>query len=234
MADDLRDLNFEGARLRNVNFHNARITGAWLEDASIEGDFEGLTMNGVEVAPLIEGELRRRHPILAKIDSRSAAALRESLEDVYAIWDALGARAEAMGEAGLHTQVDEEWSFTETTRHLIYATDAWFRHCVLDDPDAYHALALSHTEARGFDPGIDLDASPTFAEVMQVRRANQSQLRAYLAPLTDDDVAQTCTPTHPGHPSGTFRIGQAIGVIVNEEFWHSTYANRDLDALTAR
>jgi hypothetical protein len=230
---DVAKVNLVGSRVRGIWLANAKVTGAWFENASIEGDFEGLTMNGVEVAPLIEAELRKRHPLLAKNNARSAPALRDCVDEVYATWDALEAQARTLDEAKLHALVDDEWSFTETLRHLIYATDAWFRHGVLDDPAAYHPLALSHDEARGEDPGIDLDAAPTYAEVLAVRRANQEQLRAFLAALPDDDVGRPCTPTHSGHPRGTFTVGQAISVIVNEEFWHATYATRDLNALTA-
>lgn len=232
MADD-EPINLIGKRVRGLWLANAHVTGAWLMNASIEGDFEGLVMNGVEVAPLIDAELRKRHPILAKNYSRSIASRLEALDDVYAVWDALITRATVMGDEALHTQVDGEWSFAETVRHLIYATDCWFRHGVLDDGDAIHAIAMSHSEEYGKVPAIDLDAKPSFDEVLRVRRENQAQLRTYMASLSDDDLNRPCTPSHPGHPSGTFPVGEALWVIVNEEFWHSTYAERDLNSLSA-
>ncbi len=221
------------ARVRRIEGINARITGAFFLNASIDGDFEGLTMNGVLVAPLIESELKKQHPILARNNSRSAEALRTGVEDVYAVWDGLEQRAAALDDAQLHERVDEEWSFAETMRHLIYATDCWFRRGVLDEPQPFHTLGVTHSEAHGQVPGIDLEATPTYAEVIAARRENQAAVRDYAATLTDEKVKVTHTPTGPGHPHGEVRVGDAFWVIVNEEYWHSTYATRDLDALTA-
>ena len=233
---DVRDINFEGARLRNVNLHNAHVTGAWMEGARIDGDFEGLLMNGVEVAPLIEAEIERTHPVLKQLRTlRTADDLRANLETAFGIWDELIARASALDESVVHERVDEEWSFSETVRHLVYATDAWFRHGVLDLPQPYHAIAVSHSEATGHDPGIDLDAKPTFAEVVAVWRENQAEMRNFASGLRDDDLKREQEPTaSAGHPYGKHSIRTCFWVINNEAYWHSTYAARDLDALTAR
>lgn len=32
---------------------------------------------------------------------------------------------------------------------------------------------------------------------------------------------------------GAFKIGQSLRVILNEEYWHSTYADRDLNTLSS-
>ncbi|HVV35640.1 MAG TPA: DinB family protein [Acidimicrobiales bacterium] len=232
---DVTGLNASGARLRNVFAPNAKITSAYLVNASIEGDFEGVTMNGVLVAPLIEAEIERQHPVLKQLRTlRTADELRANLEVAFGLWDALIERASALDEVTVHAHVDLEWSFVETLRHLVYATDAWFRHVVLDLPEPYHALALSHTEARGHDPGIDLDASPSLAEVVAVWRANQDELRAFAATLTDDDLATRYeAKASPGHPYGDHSVRTVFWVVNNELYWHSTYATRDLDALTA-
>ncbi|MEY2397090.1 MAG: hypothetical protein QOJ00_264 [Actinomycetota bacterium] len=230
---DIEDLGLHHARVRRMGMVNARVTGAYLLNASIEGDFEGLRMNGVLVAPLIEAELKKQHPILGRNDSRSADGLRRGVEDVYALWGELEARAAALDESQLHERVDEEWSFVETMRHLIYASDCWFRRGVLNEAEPFHAIGVTHTEAYGEVPGIDLDADPTFAEVIAARRENQAAVRAFAATLTNESVQETRTPTGPGHPDGAVRVGDAFWVIVNEEFWHGQYAARDLDALTA-
>ena len=130
-------------------------------------------------------------------------------------------------------RVDEEWSFAETMRHLIYATDCWFRRGVLDEAQPFHAIGVTHDEAYGQVPGIDLDATPTYAEVIAARRENQAAVRDYAATLTDESVLEQRMPTGPGHPEGPVRVGDAFWVVVNEEFWHSTYAARDLDVLAA-
>ena len=230
---DVTGTKFNEARVRGIEMRNARVTGAWLLNAEIYGDFEGLKMNGIEVAPLIEAEIERLHPVLKQLRTlRTADELRANLETAFGIWDALLDRASALDESVLHERVDDEWSFVETLRHLIYATDCWFRHVVLDLPEPFHALALSHSEAHGMDPGIDLDASPSLAETLAVWRANQDELRRFAADVTDDDLARTYAATTPGHPYGKHSVRTVFWVIGNELYWHSTYAERDLNALT--
>ena len=233
---DLTHLKLHGTRLRGVEFLNTKITSAYFENATIEGDFEGLTMNGVLVAPLIEAEIERLHPVLKQLRTlRTADELRANLETAFGIWDALIERAASLSDAVIHERVDQEWSVVETLRHLIYATDCWFRHVVLDLPSPYHAIALSHAEARGHDPGIDLDASPSFDEVVVVWRENMAELRTFAASISDNDLPREHeAKASPGHPYGAHSVRSVFWVIGNELYWHSTYAARDLDALAAR
>jgi hypothetical protein len=49
----------------------------------------------------------------------------------------------ALDPALLHESVAGEWSFTETLRHLVFATDAWVRRAVLGDPAERDLDALS-------------------------------------------------------------------------------------------
>ena len=232
---DVANVNLVGSRVRGLWLGHAKVTGAWLENASIEGDFEGLIMNGVEVAPLIEAEIERMHPVLKQIRTlQTADDVRASVETAYGIWDALLERASSLDEEVLHERVDDEWSFVETLRHLIYATDGWFRHVVLDLAEPYHAIAVSHSEAYGEDPGIDLDASPTFVEVLAVWRDVQAEVRAFAAAVTDAGLVHEYEPkASPGNPNGKHSLRTVFWVLGNEEYWHSTYATRDLDALAA-
>lgn len=34
----------------------------------------------------------------------------------------------------LHERVEGEWSFIETLRHLVFATDAWVKRAILGEP----------------------------------------------------------------------------------------------------
>ena len=58
----LDDADFSGARLHGPNFEGTRITDGWLRNADISGAIDGLRVNGVEVAPLVQAELDRRFP----------------------------------------------------------------------------------------------------------------------------------------------------------------------------
>ena len=56
------DADLSGALFREVDLTGARMYGVVLSNADIDGAIDGLRVNGVEVAPLIEAELDRLHP----------------------------------------------------------------------------------------------------------------------------------------------------------------------------
>ena len=53
------------------------------------------------------------------------------------LWPDTVARAGRLPEPALHLRVDDEWSFVETLRHLVFATDAWAGRTILDEPKAF-------------------------------------------------------------------------------------------------
>ncbi|WP_372430404.1 hypothetical protein [Janibacter melonis] len=42
--------------------------------------------------------------------------------------------------------VDDEWSFAQTLRHLVMATDTWLGRAVLGLDQPYHPLGQPHAE----------------------------------------------------------------------------------------
>src|SRR2546427_656004 len=71
------------------------------------------------------------------IESASRPLPNVALEDCGAVWEAAAplwggplTRAVLVPEAKLHEQVDDEWSFVETQRHLLCACDAWLGNAV--------------------------------------------------------------------------------------------------------
>ena len=68
--------------------------------------------------------------------------------------------------AALTQQVNEEWSFAQTLRHLVFITDAWASRTVLDEEMPYHPLGLPQSWYPPADAaalGIDLTARPGYA-----------------------------------------------------------------------
>ena len=61
------EVDLTGARFRNVYLTGAVIRGAVLVNVEIDGLIEDVTINGVDVVPLVEAELDRRYPGRAKI-----------------------------------------------------------------------------------------------------------------------------------------------------------------------
>jgi len=137
----------------------------------------------------------------------------------------------------LHESVDGEWSFIETLRHLVYATDAWIRRAVLGDPAPWHALDLPWDEMPD-TPGTprDRSARPSLDEVLALRRDRMSAVRQVMDGLTDASLdAQTEPVPGPGWPPPhSFGVRECLLVILNEEWHHRLFAERDLTALAAR
>jgi hypothetical protein len=229
-----RGVTLERARFANVDLTGAVIRGAWLRDVEIDGAVMGLTVNGVEVGPLVEAELDRRDPDRAALRATDADGFREAWSVIERRWVPTVERARRLPEAVLHERVDGEWSFIETLRHLVFATDAWVRRALLGDPSPYHPLGLPHDDMPDL-PGVprDRDARPGLEEMLAVRADRMAGVREVMAGLTDDDVHGTTEPVlEPGYPeSESFPVQRCLRAVVVEEWEHRLFAERDLDVL---
>ena len=126
-----------GEVLRDADFSGVRMRGVLLVGAEIDGVISGLTVNGVEVAPLVEAELDRRHPERLALRPTTADGAREALAVVLSLW------AQTLNGAAPYADrsVDGEWTLTETLLHLVFVVDAWFGHAVLGEPEPFHRPA---------------------------------------------------------------------------------------------
>ena len=145
--------------------------------------------------------------------------------------------ARALPEDLLHERVDGEWSFIETLRHLVLATDAWVLRAVLGDPAPYHPLGLAHTEMPADTPLVPHhpDARPSLDEVLAVRAQRMTTVAELLDELTDEQLEEMTEPVlEPGYPaSESFAVRRCYNTVVNEEWLHREYAERDLAVLEA-
>ncbi len=232
----LDDADFSGARLHSPNLEATRITDGWLLNADISGYIDGLRVNGVEVAPLVEAELDRRFPERVKLRADDPRGLAEAWALIEDVWRTTVARARTFPEASLHERVDGDWSFVETLRHLVMATDAWLLRMVRQVPRPYHPWGLAGsflTDPAGL--GLDYDANPSLDEVLPVRRERMDAVKETIAALTPQELERVCVPPDtPGHPAETRSVLECLHVILDEEWEHSRYANRDLDILSTR
>jgi hypothetical protein len=127
--------------------------------------------------------------------------------------------------------VDGEWSFAQTLRHLVMATDVWLRKSVLGIEQPYHPLGLAYAEAAedGLDMSVFTTDMPTYDEVLQVRAGRVAMVRDYIAAVTPAELAQArANPWSPQHPE---TVLSCLHVILEEEWEHHRYAVRDLDTL---
>ena len=231
-AVDLRD-----ARLRVVDLSGAVMRGVELVDVDINGEIRDLRINGVDVAPLVEAELDRRDPERAKMRPEDPAGFREAWDVVERRWAGTVERARGLDPELLHESVDGEWTFVETLRHLAFATDAWVRRAILGEVSPWHPLDLPWDEMPD-TPGIPRDrkARPALDEVLTLRRDRMMTVREYVDALTDETLDSTTEPVEgPGWPPArAFPVRECLLTVLNEEWEHRRYAERDLDVLTAR
>ncbi|MGH3472557.1 MAG: DinB family protein [Nocardioidaceae bacterium] len=232
------EIDFSQSRFHNVYFRNAVIRGAWLERVEIDGYVDGVTINGVDVGPLVEAELDRRDPDRSLVRPTNAHEFSGAWQVVGRRWDAAVHRARALPEDLLHERVDGEWSFIETLRHLVMATDAWVLRAVLGQPAPYHPLGLAHTEMPADTPGVphEPDARPSLDEVLAVRADRMATVGRVLDELTDARLEQMTEPVpEPGYPESiSFPVRRCLGAVVHEEWLHRVYAERDLSILERR
>ena len=82
----------------------------------------------------------------------------------------------------------------------------------------------------------DRSAKPALDVVLALRADRMATVRQVFAELTDEQLAESTEPVlEPGWPeSQPFPVRQVLGTILNEEWWHRQFAERDLDVLAAR
>jgi uncharacterized damage-inducible protein DinB len=232
----LRAVDLTGAQFRGVELTGAVMRGVELTGADIYGEIENVTINGVDIGPLVDAELNRRYPDRAKMRPADPAGFREAWETVERLWDQTVERARRLPPEQLHESVDGEWSFTETLRHLAFATDAWVRRAILGDPSPWDALDLPWDEMPD-TPGVPRDraARPSLDAVLELRRDRMSTVRQVIEGLSDESLNGRTEPVEgPGWPRPrSYPVREVLLIILNEEWEHRLYAERDLNALDA-
>ena len=232
----IEDADFSGARMHAPNFEGAKLTDAWFHGADISGDLEGLRLNGIDVAPLVTAELERQFPERARLRATEPDGLADAWVMIEETWQTTVARARLLPEAFLVERVDDEWSFVETLRHLVLATDLWLRRMIKGIGRPYHPWGLAGSWLS--DPaswGIDPDAGPSLDEILAVRRERMDEVKQTIAAVTSEELVRVCVPpATPGHPNSPHSLLACLHVIVNEEWEHNRYAVRDLQSLETR
>jgi len=239
---EIRDQHLIGATVERVSLRGSaltdvRLTGAELFDVEISGELTNVVVNGVDIGPLVDAELDRRMPERAMMRPEDTAGFQQAWDVLEQLWAGTVERARTHPEALLHRRVGVEWSFVQTLRHLGFATAAWVGRMVLGNPDPWHPLDLPWDEAPGWD-GIswDRDVQPPLDEVLALRAERQAMVRGVLATMTDAQLASTVTAVGPGWPLAGAEVGvaQCLRIVLNEEWEHRLYAERDLTLLTDR
>ena len=240
-TDDFRGARFLRSDLTGVEIRDCDVTGLKIvdclgADVSLGGDFQRLVVNDVDVTDHVEDELDRRHPVrpLAK-NATSPDDYRAAWDAVEAMWAATMDRARRLPEPALHQRVDDEWSFVETQRHLLFAADAWLGSCVLEEDAPYHPLGFPSSGMPAEEVaklGLTLDATPTLDEVLGARRERMDSMARAVTGLTDAELDRVCSrkPADP-YPDREYVVRRCLKVVLKEEAEHHRYATRDLTVL---
>ena len=220
---DLHGARFVECDLSDVVMRGVEVAGMDI-DAPWLGEGPGLRVNGVDVTPFVEQELDRRFPGRSERRAESPAALRKAWAAVDRAWDAGIERAAALPAGSVDVRIQGEWSFAETLRHLVHATDIWLGKGVLGLEEAdFHPLGLGHgdvaAEARPYD------------DVLAAHTNRAAMVRDFLASVTDELLDEE--RRNPHRPADTETVRHCLHVILEESWEHLRFALRDLDAIEA-
>jgi hypothetical protein len=243
-STQFRGARFDVADLRGARFTDCDLTGVtirdgWLVNVSISGYLSNVTVNGVDVTEFVSAELDRGHPERVQFrEGQTADDVRAIWATIERLWAEAGERAGRLPAAALAEQVDEEWSFEQTLRHLVFITDAWASRTVLDEPMPYHPLGLPQSWYPAADAaalGIDLTAQPSYAEILAARADRMAVMQRIVTDLTDDGLGRLCQRSPaPGYPDEELTVIDCIAAVMNEEIEHYRFAVRDLAVLESR
>ena len=241
-SDELRGAEFVVADLSGARFIEADLSGVVMRGVDVSGaDIDApwlphskfLRINGVDVIPLVEAELNRRFPGRADRRAEDPDGLRTAWAALERTWAATLERVAAMPAGTVDVSVGGEWSFAQTLRHLVLATDTWLGRGILEIEQPFHPVGLAGpgAEEDGLDMSVFTTVTPSYAEVLEVRAGRVAMVRDFIATVTSDELAATrANPHAPEHPE---TIRSCLHVILEEEWEHHRYAVRDLDMIEA-
>jgi hypothetical protein len=241
---DLAGALFDVKDLRRARFVDCDLSGVKVVDAALvhvdlSGYVDHLVVNGVDVTEFVESELDRRHPERVQLRNvRGSDDFRALWDTLEGLWADAVTRAERLPEAARQERVDDEWSFVETLRHLVFIADSWASRTILDEPAPFHPLGLPQTayaQADAVALGLDPAARPSYAEVLAARADRQAVVRRIVEGLADADLGRLCARSPaPGYPDEDRAVWSCVSVVMEEEVEHLRFALRDLAILEAR
>jgi hypothetical protein len=237
-----QSVDLSGAVFRDCDLSQVRITGSAIPELRVSGhagEIDRFVVNDVDVTDFVRGELDRCYPERVRLravrtpdDYRSVWAVLERL------WEEAIARAERLPEAVRNERVDGEWSFAETLRHLIFATDIWVGRMARGEARPFHRIGLptgDYPTDAAREIGVDPDARPSWGEIVEIRASRAAMMRDAVEGLTEAEFERLVT-AEPAPTWGvkTLPVGRCLRVVLNEHCEHRRFALRDLAILESR
>ena len=242
-SDDLRGATFDGVDLRGARFVESDLSGVVMRGVQVEGlDVDApwladgdatFRVNGVDVTGFVEAELDRRFPGRELRRAGDPEGLRAAWAALESTWAATLDRAAALPASAVDVSVDGEWSFAQTLRHLVLATDAWLGRAVLEVEQPFHPLGQAGPQAAedGLDVSLFVTGTPSYGEVLEARAGRVAMVRDFLTGVTPAELA--AVRRHPWSPQYPETTLSCVHVILEEEWEHHRFAVRDLSAIEA-
>lgn len=240
-SDDLEGAEFLNVNLRGARFRGADLSGAVLRAVDIQGaeidapwlfdDNGTLVVNGVDVVPFVDAELNRRFPGRETRFAKDPDSLREAWAVLQRTWAATLDRVAAMPAGTVDVSVGGEWSFAQTLRHLVMATDTWLGRSILEIEQPYHPLGQPNAEyaTDGYDMSVFTTETPSYDEVLAARADRVAMVTDLLTGVTAEKLSEP--RRNAWEPDHEVTVLSCLHVILEEEWEHHRYAVRDLDAV---
>ncbi len=168
---DLRGARFVGADLSGAVLRGVQVDGAEIEAPWLLSGEASLLVNGVDVVPYVEAELNRRFPGRSGQRAEDPEGLLSAWAALDRTWTGTLERVAAMPDGTVDLSVRGEWSFAETLRHLVLATDTWLGRGVLGIEQAFHPLGLldDATAGDGTETFSPVPRTPPYDDVLAAR-----------------------------------------------------------------
>ena len=220
--------DLRGARFRDVDLTAVSISHARVVDVAIDAFVDRLVVNGVDVTAFVN-EHDRWYPLRAALGASDLESMRAGWAALRAAWAASITRAQQLPPDAVHVSVDGEWSFVQTLRHLLFATDKWFSAPILGR--GFDLLGMPNRGSVDFPwPDLDHEAVPSLSEVLAARADQVARVGDQLAAMTADDLERSVDVLE----NGPHLVRDCVATVLEEEFWHHRYAERDLAELAGR
>lgn len=172
--------------------------------------------------------LDRRYPERLTMRPTDVAGVFTAFDAVDEMWRPTIARARALPPSILHDRVNGEYSFVETLRHLLFATDAWLMRVALRASDGYHKWGMP----PDLPPDAPPDTGPDLEPVLDVRASQHAAVRDHLARTSQEDLRREVAARDPTRfPQGSHRPIDCYRLVLREEWWHHRFAERDLSVV---
>ena len=233
--DDLRGSRFlrvdlSGARLHDVDLRGMKLTDGCVDDVSISGYIGTLMVNDVEVGAYVQAQLGdQRHPerrLLKPTDGDGLRVAWTMIEERAAA--TVGSGPGAARRRGRRVRRRRVLLRRRRSRHLVHGADLWITGPVLAEPEPFHSLGYpSGDPEAGRRHGLDIDARPSLDEVLAVRRGRMDRVAELVRSVTPEELARTVADRYGGETT----VLRCLHVVLDEEWEHHQYANRDLDVL---